>query len=207
MVFLRKSLLDTLMQSFIMLWHLVAEISRFKFDDCRVIRTGASDLRLFGRCKYETSMSIPCELPIKICRWFLMKSISEGLSVHPWWRHQMETIFVLLAPCPENPPVIAGFPSEGPVTLGFDILFDLLEQTNGTPVIWDAIVLIMTLLTPQLIWLTSVSVASQNFADASLLHTKYSCHLSLRIALSRQLYNTLWYLLLQGAWRDALKQW
>ena len=47
MVFLRKSLLDTLMQIFIMLWHLFAEISRFKFDDYRVSRTGASDLKLF----------------------------------------------------------------------------------------------------------------------------------------------------------------
>ena len=47
MVFLRKSLLDTLMQILIMVRHLVAEISRFKFDDYRVIRTGASDLKLF----------------------------------------------------------------------------------------------------------------------------------------------------------------
>ena len=47
MVFLRKRLLDTLMQIFIMLRHLVAEISRFKFDDYRVIRTGVSDLKLF----------------------------------------------------------------------------------------------------------------------------------------------------------------
>ena len=48
MIFLRKSLLDTLMQIFIMLWHLVADISRFKFDDYRVSRTEASDLKLFG---------------------------------------------------------------------------------------------------------------------------------------------------------------
>ena len=47
MIFLRKSLLDTLVQIFIMLWHLVAEISRFKFDDYRVSRTEASDLKLF----------------------------------------------------------------------------------------------------------------------------------------------------------------
>ena len=47
MIFLRKSLLGALMQICIMLWHLVAEISRFKFDDYRVIRTGASDLKLF----------------------------------------------------------------------------------------------------------------------------------------------------------------
>ena len=47
MIFLRKSLLETLMQIFIMLLHLVTEISCFKFDDYRVIRTGASDLKLF----------------------------------------------------------------------------------------------------------------------------------------------------------------
>ena len=47
MIFWGKSLLNTLMQIFIMLRHLVAEISRFKFDDYRVIRTRASDLKLF----------------------------------------------------------------------------------------------------------------------------------------------------------------
>ena len=46
MVFLRRILLDILMQIHIMLRHLVAEISRFKFDDYRVIRTGASDIKL-----------------------------------------------------------------------------------------------------------------------------------------------------------------
>ena len=60
MVFLKKSLLDTLMQIFIMLRHLVAEISRFKFDNYRVIRIGESDLKLFwGPCIYmETSQPI-----------------------------------------------------------------------------------------------------------------------------------------------------
>ena len=47
MSFWRKRLLNTLMQIFIMLRHWVAKISRFKFDDYRVIRTGASDLKLF----------------------------------------------------------------------------------------------------------------------------------------------------------------
>ena len=47
MSFFRKSLLDAPMQIFIKLRHLFAEISRFKFDDCRVIRTGASDRKLF----------------------------------------------------------------------------------------------------------------------------------------------------------------
>ena len=47
MIFHWRILLITLMQIFIMLRHLVAEISRFKFVDYRVIRTGASDLKLF----------------------------------------------------------------------------------------------------------------------------------------------------------------
>ena len=47
MGFFKKRLLDILMQFFIMLRHLVAEISRFKFDDYCVIRTGASDLKRF----------------------------------------------------------------------------------------------------------------------------------------------------------------
>ena len=47
MVFLRKSLLDRLMQIFIMLRHQGVENSPFKFDDYQVIRTGASDLKLF----------------------------------------------------------------------------------------------------------------------------------------------------------------
>ena len=57
MVFLRRILLDTLIQNFIMLRHLVDEISRVKFYDYRVIRTGASDLPLFvgGVCDTEAS--------------------------------------------------------------------------------------------------------------------------------------------------------
>ena len=39
--------------------------------------------------------------------------------------------------------------------------------------------------TVPLMWPSSVSVASQNFADASLQHTQYSCHFCLRITLSQ----------------------
>ena len=56
MSFFRESLLDTLMQIFIMRRHLVAEISRFKVDDYRVIRTGASDLKLFLGGVYTTTI-------------------------------------------------------------------------------------------------------------------------------------------------------
>ena len=47
---------------------------------------------------------------------------------HPrvsWWRHQMETCSALLALCAGNSPVTGEFPSQRPVTRGFDAFFDL----------------------------------------------------------------------------------
>ena len=43
----------------------------------------------------------------------------------PWWRHQMETFSALLAICAGNSPVPGEFPTQRPVTRGFDIFFDL----------------------------------------------------------------------------------
>ena len=61
----------------------------------------------------------------------------------------METFFALLALCEGNPPVTGGFPSQEPVTRSFDVFLfapeQTVEQTIETQVIWDAIVLIMTL--------------------------------------------------------------
>ena len=42
-----------------------------------------------------------------------------------WWRHQMETFFVLLALCAGNSPVTVEFPVQRPVTRRFDVFFDL----------------------------------------------------------------------------------
>ena len=41
------------------------------------------------------------------------------------WRHQMETFSALLALCEGNSPAPGEFPSQKPVTLHFDIFFDL----------------------------------------------------------------------------------
>ena len=43
----------------------------------------------------------------------------------PWWRHQMETFFALLALCAGNSPVSGEFPAQRPVTRSFDVSFDL----------------------------------------------------------------------------------
>ena len=47
------------------------------------------------------------------------------LFIYTWWRHQIETISALLALCVGNSPVTGEFPSQRPVTRGFDIFFDL----------------------------------------------------------------------------------
>ena len=43
----------------------------------------------------------------------------------PWWRHQLETFSMLLALCAGNLLVSGEFLSQSPVTLSFDVFFDL----------------------------------------------------------------------------------
>ena len=47
------------------------------------------------------------------------------IATPSWWRHQMETFSALLAICAENSPVPDEFPTQRPVTLSFDVFFDL----------------------------------------------------------------------------------
>ena len=51
------------------------------------------------------------------------KSLSEPMVA--WWRHQMETFSALLAFCVGNSPATGEFPSQRPVTRGFDVFSDL----------------------------------------------------------------------------------
>ena len=46
-------------------------------------------------------------------------------STITWWRHQMETFFVLLALCAGNSPATGEFPSQRPVTRSFYFFFNL----------------------------------------------------------------------------------
>ena len=52
-------------------------------------------------------------------------SVIGALSMISWWCHQMETFSALLALCGGNSPVTGNFPSQRPVTLSFDVFFDL----------------------------------------------------------------------------------
>ena len=44
---------------------------------------------------------------------------SDSCGNNAWWRHQMETISVLLAICAGNSPVTGEFPAQRPVTRNF----------------------------------------------------------------------------------------
>ena len=62
--------------------------------------------------------------------WFLITCKQNAGSLgrvgeYTWWRHQMETLFSLLAICAGNSPVTGEFPAHRPVTRSFDLSFDL----------------------------------------------------------------------------------
>ena len=63
----------------------------------------------------------------------------------------MEILSALLALCVGNSSLTSEFPSQRPVTRSFDVFFNLrmnktAKETIETPVIWDSIAPIMTLM-------------------------------------------------------------
>ena len=64
---------------------------------------------------------------LQCCAAWILRYIKTHLSmtIHSWWRHQMETFSALLAICAGNSPVTGEFPAQRPVTWSFDVFFDL----------------------------------------------------------------------------------
>ena len=62
-------------------------------------------------------------------------SAARGWCI-PWWRHQMETFSALLAICARNSPVSGEFPTQRPVTRGFDVFFDLRPNKRLSKQSW-----------------------------------------------------------------------
>ena len=61
--------------------------------------------------------------------------LAACLSIHPWWRHQMETFSALLAICAGNSPVSGEFPAQRPVTWSFYVF---CTRINGWVNNWEA---------------------------------------------------------------------
>ena len=58
-------------------------------------------------------------------------------SSNAWWRHQMETVSVLLAICAGNSPVTGEFPAQRPVKWSFDASFNLRMNKWLSKQWWD----------------------------------------------------------------------
>ena len=56
---------------------------------------------------------------------YIKEWLGVGQTISPWWRHQMETFYALLAICAGNSPVTGEFLAQRPVTRSFDVFFDL----------------------------------------------------------------------------------
>ena len=57
--------------------------------------------------------------------------------IRTWWRLQMETFSALLSICAGNSPVIGEFPAQRPVTLGFDVFFDMRLNNRPSKQSWS----------------------------------------------------------------------
>ena len=69
---------------------------------------------------------------LQLIGWLSVSSLAPGrfgtqfyIVLSAWWRHQIETFYALLAICAGNSPVPGEFPTQRPVTRGFDVFFDL----------------------------------------------------------------------------------
>ena len=81
-------------------------------------------------CHLRISESSRCNVT-KPEAYFIIVDICRVEATHmtgpvtTWWRHQMETVSVLLATFAGNSPVTGKLPAQMPVTLSFDVFFDL----------------------------------------------------------------------------------
>ena len=65
-----------------------------------------------------------------ICNPILQNCPRDTGSI-PWWHHQMETFFALLALCVGNSPVTGELPTQRPVTRGLDFFSLICAWING----------------------------------------------------------------------------
>ena len=121
----------------------------------RVYCASSSRRWLYHRIQipWNNNMWNSIRISLHIDQWSFIH-ITNRSQISTWWRHQMETFSALLALCEGDSPVIGEFPHRWiPLTKANDAKLwcflwsapeQTVEQTTQTPVIWDAIALIMT---------------------------------------------------------------
>ena len=82
----------------------------------------------YGTTDCGNSHSIPYTTHISHYNHYTNNARERSGSRQPvssWWCHQMEIFSALLALCEGNSPVTGKFPPQRPVTLSFDVFFDI----------------------------------------------------------------------------------
>ena len=101
-------------------------------------------------------------------------------SYTPWWRHQMETLSALLAICARNSPVPGEFPTQRPVTRGFDVFFDLHRNKRLSKQSWGW-------------WFETPSGPLWRHGNATRIHKLYCCKNQVILKISK-IITSIWYL-------------
>ena len=82
-------------------------------------------LSLFFPAGFATTTPEPTTVPATSGPASTVSPTCESIDPSTWWRHQIETFSALLALCAGNSPVTSEFPAQRPVTLSYDVFFDL----------------------------------------------------------------------------------
>ena len=113
---------------------------------CAVDTLASNSTRISAGTKLTTTFDIFSSRLLWLLRFLITIGHIWRHLIWPWWHHHIEIFSASLVLCQGKPKVAGGFPSPRPMTWSFGVFFDLrsFEQAIERPVIWDAIVLIMT---------------------------------------------------------------
>ena len=89
--------------------------TKLRKHDAILTREGKIKMREDERCTLDPIMKLG----------HIWQTWIVSVILYSWWRHQMETLYALLAICAGNSPVPGEFPAQRPVTRRFDVFFDL----------------------------------------------------------------------------------
>ena len=89
------------------------------------------------KCCKTVWMYIHCNVFCSYCYYSCAIGVLKWPYLIAWWRHQMEAFSALLAICAGNSPGTGEFPTQRPITRGFEVYFDrcpnkrLIKQSWG----------------------------------------------------------------------------
>ena len=84
-----------------------------------LLASGVTTYLLMRNSRRKDQKMLYCSKKMRISYWL------HNTAQLSWWRHRMDTLPALLAICTGNSPATGEIPTQRPVTLSFDVFFDL----------------------------------------------------------------------------------